>query len=209
MTGNHTADHTANRSANHAATSPDDLVRTLGRGAVGGMIAAAVMAMFAMVASVTYQHHGFFTPLFHIAAVTGSSTAMMTSMREAMGGHRFWFAPGAALVGAAIHMMTGAAFGMMFAAVARVLPRRWWLAAGAVFGLAVFAGSAYVDLPAVASITGSGAVIAHMVDLAGRTTFAIEHLMFGIALAAYLLATTPTAPHDHDLVTASSTTVTA
>ncbi len=172
-------------------TSPDDLVRTLGRGAVGGMVAAAVMAMVAMVASVTYQHHGFFTPLFHIAAVTGSSTAMMTSVQQAMAGNRFWFTPGAALVGVAIHMMTGAAFGMMFAAVTRVLPRRTWLAAGAIFGMAVFAGSAFIDLPAVASITGSGDVIANMASMVGWTTFAIEHVMFGLALAVYLLATSP------------------
>ena len=185
--------------ATPTSTSPDDLVRTLGRGAVGGMVAAAVMAMFAMVASVTYQHHGFFTPLFHIAAVAGSSSAMMTSMQQAMAGNRFWFAPGAALVGLAIHLMTGAAFGMMFAAIARVLPRRWWLAAGATFGLAVFAGSAFVDLPAAASITGSGDVIANMASMVGWATFAIEHVMFGIALAVYLLATSPKASPSQQL----------
>jgi hypothetical protein len=178
-----------------SSTSPDDLARTLRRGAVGGMVAAAVMAMFAMVASVTYQHHGFFTPLFHIAAVAGSSSALMASMQQAMAGNRFWFAPGAALVGLAIHMMTGAAFGMMFAAIARVLPRRWWLAAGAIFGLAVFAGAAYIDLPAAASITGSGDVIANMASMVGWTTFALEHVMFGITLAVYLLTTTPKTAH--------------
>ena len=88
-------------------------------------------------------------------------------------------------------MMTGAAFGMMFAAIARVLPRRSWVPAGAIFGLAVFAGSAFVDLPAVASITGSGDVIANMARMVGWTTFAIEHVMFGITLAIYLLATSP------------------
>lgn len=117
------------------------------------------------------QHHGFFTPLFHIAAVTGSSSAMMTSMQQAMAG-------------------------MMIAAIARVLPRRWWLAAGTIFELAVFAGSAFTDLPAVASITGSGDVIASMV---GGTTFAIDRVMFGIALAVHRLATSPKASPSHQL----------
>ncbi len=46
---------------------------TLVRGGMAGMIAGAAMAMFAMVASVTYQDHGFFTPLFHISALFGSA----------------------------------------------------------------------------------------------------------------------------------------
>ena len=116
---------------------------------------------------------------------------MMTSVRQAMAGNGFWFTPAAALVGLAVHMMVGAAFGMMFAAIARVLPRSWWLAAGAVFGLAVFAGSAFVDLPAAASITGSGDVVANMARIVGYPTFAIDHVMFGVALALSLLAVTP------------------
>ena len=60
------------------------------------MIAGAAMAMFAMVASVTYQHHGFFTPLFHISALFGSPDAMMHSGMEAMAGNKFWFSAGPA-----------------------------------------------------------------------------------------------------------------
>jgi hypothetical protein len=61
-----------------------------------------------------------------------------------------WFTPGAALAGLAIHMITGAAYGMMVAAIARVLPREAILTAGGTYGLAVFAVSAFVDLPAAA-----------------------------------------------------------
>jgi len=43
------------------------------------MIGGAAMAMFAMIASVTYQHRGFFTLLFHISVAVGNPTAMMTS----------------------------------------------------------------------------------------------------------------------------------
>lgn len=48
-------------------------------GAIGPMIAAMAMAMYAMAASVSYQHRGFFTPLFHISALFGSPKPMMTS----------------------------------------------------------------------------------------------------------------------------------
>ena len=59
---------------------------TVVRRGVAGMIAGAAMAMFAMVASVTYQHRGFFTPLFHISALFGShhSTATVVGARSAM-----------------------------------------------------------------------------------------------------------------------------
>jgi hypothetical protein len=166
------------------------LGRSLGLGAIGGMMAAMVMAMFAMVASVTYQHHGFFTPLFHISALIGTPHAMMTSVHQAAAGNRFWFTPGAALVGLGIHMTTGAAFGMMFALIARVVPRHNLLVAGALYGLAMFAGSAFVDLPAAASITGSGDVIANMARTVGLGTFAVEHILYGVALAGFLLAAT-------------------
>ena len=47
----------------HLITDRTNLRRTVAGGAVAGMAGGMVMAMFAMVASVTYQHHGFFTPL--------------------------------------------------------------------------------------------------------------------------------------------------
>ena len=37
-------------------------------GAAGGALGAIVMAMYAMIAAATYQHTGFFTPLYHIAS---------------------------------------------------------------------------------------------------------------------------------------------
>ncbi len=36
------------------------------RGAVAGMIGGLIMAMFALIASLTYQHHGFFTLVPHL-----------------------------------------------------------------------------------------------------------------------------------------------
>lgn len=148
------------------------------------MIAGAVMAMFSMVASVTYQHHGFFTPLFHISDLFGSPDAMMRSAMEAMAGNKFWFSAGPAVLGLLIHMMTGAMFGIGFALLARRLPRTVLVPAGAMYGVAVFVVSAFVGLPVAAKITGSGATISDMASMVGWATFAVEHMMFGLVLGA-------------------------
>ena len=164
---------------------------TLVRGGVAGMIAGAAMAMFAMVASVTYQHHGFFTPLFHISALFGSPDAMMRSAAEAMAGNKFWFSAGPAALGLLIHMMTGAMFGIGFALLARRLPRTVLVPAGAIYGLALFVVSAFIGLPVAAKITGSGTTISEMAKMVGWATFAVEHMMFGIVVGALAVRTAP------------------
>ena len=164
---------------------------TVVRGGVVGMIAGTVMAMFAMVASVTYQHHGFFTPLFHISALFGSPDAMMRSAMEAAAGNRFWFSVGPAVLGLLIHMATGAMFGIGFAFLARRFSRTLLVPVGAVYGLAVFVVSAFIGLPAAAKITGSGTTISNMASMVGWATFAIEHMMFGLVLGALAVRTAP------------------
>jgi len=165
-----------------ASTARAGTTATVVRGAVGGMIAAAVMAMFAMVASVTYQHHGFFTPLFHISALFGSPDAMMRSVEEAMAGHRFWFDAGPAALGLVIHMVTGAMFGIGFVLLARRLRVPVNVLTGAGYGLVVFVVSALVGLPIAAKVTGSGSTISDMASMVGWVTFAVEHMMFGAVL---------------------------
>jgi uncharacterized membrane protein YagU involved in acid resistance len=173
------------------STTAQPLNATVTRGAVSGMIAGAVMAMFAMVASVAYQDHGFFTPLFHISALFGSPDAMMRSVAEAMARNRFWLTAGPAVLGLVIHMMTGAMFGIGFAFLARRLPRAALVPAGALYGLAVFVMSAFVGLPVAAKVTGSGTTISDMASMVGWVTFAAEHVMFGLVLGALALRTAP------------------
>jgi uncharacterized membrane protein YagU involved in acid resistance len=173
------------------STTAQPVKATLLRGGAAGMIAGAVMAMFAMIASVTYQHHGFFTPLFHISALFGSPDAMMRSATEAMAGNKFWFSAGPAALGLLIHMMTGAMFGIGFAFLARRLPRTVLVPAGAVYGLAVFVVSAFVGLPVAAKAAGSGATISDMASMFGYATFAVEHAMFGLVLGSLALRTAP------------------
>ncbi|MGI8757180.1 MAG: hypothetical protein ACR2MB_15270 [Acidimicrobiales bacterium] len=135
---------------------------TLIRGGIAAMIGGAAMAMFAMAASVTYQHHGFFTPLSHISVAVGNPNAMMT----------------------------GAAYGMMFAVFAvfaRATRNRMLLSSGALFGLIVFVASSFIGLPIAAAVTNSGSVLSDMAKMVGWTTFAVEHLIFGLTVGAVLL----------------------
>jgi hypothetical protein len=67
-------------------------------GAIAGLIASVLMAMFAMIAAATYQDIGFFTPMYHIASTFISGDAMKTSMDRAMQGSDFYFTLGPAVV---------------------------------------------------------------------------------------------------------------
>src|SRR5260370_19803905 len=105
--------------------------RTVVAGAIAGMVAGAVMAMYAMIASATFLHQGFFTPLYGIASPIAGQSAMMTSMQK--GGYS---ALGPALLALVVHMMWSAMYGVGFALVA--------LAARLRGVAAVIAGPAFV-----------------------------------------------------------------
>ncbi len=159
-------------------------------GAAAGVGASLVMAMYAMIAAATYQDTGFFTPLYHIASTFAAPDTMMTSMQHAMAGDLFTFSFGPAVLGAMIHMMVGAMYGAMFGVGARLLRLQGpvLVAAGAVWGLVVFAVSAWIGLPIAASVFGGGDPIRNMASMVGYSTFVIEHLIFGVALGMLLLA---------------------
>jgi hypothetical protein len=155
-------------------------------GAVAGVIASLVMAMYAMMAAYA-KDTGFFTPLYHIASLVTNDADMMKSMKaDQMNGDAFTFLFGPAILGAMIHMMTGAMYGAVFGAIASKL--RLGLAAlagvGMVYGFGVFVMSAYIGLPLAASIFNSGDPIKSMAEMAGWGTFIVEHLMYGVALGA-------------------------
>lgn len=163
----------------------DSPARTARHGALIGMAAGAAMAMYAMVASATYQHHGFFTPLFHISALVGSPKSMMQSMTAAMHGDTFWFTPGAAICGLLIHMITGAMYGIGFALLTRRVRRdATVLAAGTAYGIAALLFSGLVALPIAATIADAGKPISDMASMVGWGTFTVEHIIFGMMLGA-------------------------
>jgi len=188
-----------------ATTSPEDtmstttstpttfrtsLVRAASLGAVAGVIGSLMMAAYAMIAAATYQGSGFFTPLYHIASVFISPADMMSSMKSAtMSGSNFEFFAGPALVGALVHMMVGAMYGVGFGVLASLTRMRGMalVAAAVVWGGFVFVISSFVGLPLAAAIFNSGDQITNMAELVGYGTFLVEHLIFGLFLGLILL----------------------
>lgn len=169
----------------HLVAEQSDVGTAIRTGAVWGIIAAAVMAMYAMVAGLTYLNSGFFTPLYHIASSVIEPTAMMTSMQSAMEGQsNFHFAFGPAAVGMMIHFATGAIYGVAFALLARALRLSGGIAviAGMVYGVIVLLFSSFVGLPVAAAVFDGGDPIADMPKMVGWTTFSIEHVMYGAIL---------------------------
>jgi len=165
-------------------SSPRSLTRTILVGAGAGVLASLVMAMYAMVAAYT-KDTGFFTPLYHIASlVTDDADMMKSMMADGKGGDAFTFLAGPAVLGAVIHMMTGAMYGAAFGLIAsRLRGGPVTLAGiGMAYGFVVFAMSAYAGLPLAAAIFDSGDPIENMAEMAGWGTFIVEHLMFGLAL---------------------------
>lgn len=175
-----------NRTTTPSRTGHSSLGRAVLIGAVAGVIASLVMATYAMMAAYA-KDTGFFTPLYHIASLVTNDSDMMKSMKaDQMNGDAFTFLFGPAILGAMIHMMTGAMYGAVFGVIASKL--RLGLAAlagvGMVYGFLVFAMSAYLGLPLAAAIFNSGDPIKNMAEMAGWGTFIIEHLMYGVALGA-------------------------
>lgn len=158
-------------------------------GVVAGVLASIVMVGYAMVAAWT-KDTGFFTPLYHIASLWISQDSMMASMEDGMGGDAFHFEFGPAVVGALIHMATGAAYGALFAlAVFRFgLGPALLALAGLVWGALVLAFSVYVGLPLAAEVFDSGDQITDMGEMAGWDVFVPEHLVFGLVAGLVLAA---------------------
>ncbi len=158
-------------------------------GAVAGVLASLVMAMYAMGAA-WVDGTGFFTPLHHIASLWASPDPMMTSMQEAMAGNDFQISAGTAVLGTLIHLMTGAAYGAGFGLlVSRLAVGRGLLVAlGTGYGGLVFVVSAFVGLPLAAAIFDAGDPISNMAEMAGWGTFVVEHLLFGLVLGLLVAA---------------------
>jgi hypothetical protein len=165
-------------------TSTASLRRAILIGAGTGVVASLVMAMYAMLAAYA-KDTGFFTPLYHIGSLLTDDADMMTSMMaDQQDGDAFTFLLGPAVLGAVIHMMTGAMYGAVFGAIVSRLRLGVVALAGAgmAYGFLVFVVSAYIGLPLVAAIFDSGDPIENMAEMAGWGTFVIEHLMYGLAL---------------------------
>ncbi len=160
--------------------------RAIAVGVFGGVIGSLAMAMYAMIVS-SVKDIGFFTPLYHIASSFISQSAMITSMTQDMEqGSSVYFDLGPAVVGALVHMMTGAIVGAIFGAVIWKIhaSRAVTVVAGTIFGLLVMVVNGFIVLPVVARLFGGGEPISDMAIMVGWGHFTVEHAIFGMALGA-------------------------
>jgi hypothetical protein len=151
---------------------------------MAGMAAAAVMALFSMVAAA--PELGVYGRLYLVTAIVEPGP-LEVSMAEAEAGSRTFLEVGGAAAGLAVHLGIGAGFGALFALLARGLRLRGpaALAAGALYGLAVMALMGLLVLPAAAGQTAGGELIADAPELLGWPVFAGEHLLYGLVLGAW------------------------
>lgn len=146
----------------------------LGVGAVAGIIAGVMMAMYAMIASATFLHEGFFTPLYGIASPLAGMRDVMLSMQ-----HGMFVDGGPMLLGLMVHMLWSAFFGIVFGLVARSLHLKGMLAVmgGLVYSIVILLVMGFVVLP----IVGAG----QLPGMVGWLSFTIQHLVFGMVLGLW------------------------
>ena len=144
-------------------------------GAIAGMLGGAMMAMFTMIATATYLHMGFFTPLYVIASPLTGPQSMMTAMH----GGAFYFALGPAVLGLVVHMMWSALWGIIFGLIVSGLHLRGAAAiiGGMLYGELIMLVMDFVVLPIVGA--------PNLLALLGGTTFIIGHLLFGMVVGLW------------------------
>ena len=163
------------------------LEQVLERGIFAGLVASAVMGLFAMVASATYQGRGFFTPMYHAAFIIDEDT-MGVAIAKAAAGDAFYFFRETFVFGFIAHVFLGGIFGATFAAVARWLRPRGTraLAGGLAYGLAVMLVMSFLVLPLAANLFGAGEPISRMGSEVGWPTFIAMFAVFGLALGSWV-----------------------
>ena len=157
--------------------------RIVERGVFAGLVASAVMAVFAMVASATYQGRGFFTPMYHAAFIIDAET-MRTAIAKAGAGEPFYFIRETFLFGMIAHVLVGGALGAGFALVAKQLRLHGnrALLGGLVYGLGAMVVMSLLVLPQAANLFGAGEPISKMGAEVGWPTFTAQFAIFGLAL---------------------------
>lgn len=161
---------------------PEQIDRILVPGILAGMAAATAMGLFAMIAAATYQHRGFYTPLYRIASLLGDDT-VVRSLREAAGGDPFYFVPEPVFFGAGTHLMVGAFFGAVYAVVTPP-PRSRLISilTGIIYGLLVMLAMGLVLVPAADALLGRAERLPDLPSMAGWWTFTFQHLIYGLVL---------------------------
>jgi hypothetical protein len=163
--------------------------RAIENGMMAGMAAALPMAIFAMIASATWQHAGFYTPMYRIASVLDPLPLEASLEEAAADSPSFYFYPQPMFAGFAVHLAIGGFFGILFLALARALRVRGPanIVAGVLYGLAVAVLMGLVLLPLAADVLGGGRQVAEAAGIVGWPTFLAWHLVYGIGLGTWAL----------------------
>ena len=170
-----------------AASSIDRIVVP---GILAGMVAAVPMGIFSMIAAATYQHRGFFTPMYHIASLLGDDTAAR-SLQEAASGDVFFFVPEPTIFGVAMHLVVGGFFGAIFSVVARAVVARIGpsrasiIAVGVAYALLVMLLMSLVLVPAADAVLSGEERVSSFASVAGWGTFTIQHVIYGLVLGLW------------------------
>ncbi len=145
-------------------------------GAIAGMIGGVLMAMFTMIATATYLHMGFFTPMYAMVAPLVGRQTLMTSMTDGV----FYFALVPAVLGLVIHMMWSALWGIIFGLIARGLHLSGAAAviSGLIYGVVAMLIMAYIVVPIVGA--------PNLLQMVGWS-FVISHLLYGLPLGLWPL----------------------
>lgn len=159
--------------------------RILVPGILAGMVAAIPMGLFAMIAAATYQHRGFYTPMYHIASLL-TDEPILLSLKEAARGDLFFLDTQTVFFGVATHLAVSAFFGAIFALVAWIAGSRMRIVlAGLAYGLLIMVFMGFVLLPVVAAVLGGGELVSSMPSVAGWWTFTFQHIIFGLVLGLW------------------------
>src|SRR5436309_8455184 len=137
-------------------------------GVLIGLLGGILMALFSMLATVTYLQMGFFTPLYAIAAPLIGQSTLMTSLRQ--GG--FYLALGPALLGLVIHLLWAGFWGLIFGLLARRLHLTGGLAiiSGLVYGVLIMLVMIFIVVPIVGA--------PNLLQLLGSFSFTIANALF-------------------------------
>jgi len=170
-----------------AASSIDRIVVP---GILAGMVGAVPMGLFSMIAAATYQHRGFFTPMYHIASLLGDDTAAR-SLQGAASGDVFFFVLEPTIFGVAMHLVVGGFFGAIFsvvarAVVARIVPSRASIiAVGVAYALLVMLLMSLVLVPAADAVLSGEERVSSFASVAGWGTFTTQHVIYGLVLGLW------------------------
>ncbi len=147
-------------------------------GVVAGVIGGVLMVLFVMIASATYLHMGFFTPLYAIAEPLIGPQPLLASIADGI----FYLALGPALLGLVGHLLWSAFWGLIFGLLARRLHLTGGKAiiSGLVYGVLVMLVMVFLVLP----IIGASSLLQLLGGWAFVLTIA-NALFYGISLGLW------------------------